>query len=258
VTTEERLANRHFLVVDDESFIRNLVARFLMRSGAGEVVEVPDGRQAMAAIASHDMVFDAVITDVRMQPVDGIELLRAIRTGAGGLKRNTAVLMLTAHAEAELVAEALALDVDAFVLKPVEREVLIERVLRALDRTAPIASIASYAAVTADGRPRPLSAVALAPAPPTKALNVTVEALLDVVAEPELEPEPSPTPAVHMVPLADVRPNSILARDIHLASTSQLLVAAPVIMTRALIDRLLDLRNIHDGHAHVFVFDPPS
>ena len=136
MNTVDCLANRHFLVVDDEGFIRTLVARFLKRSGAAAVVEAADGGQAMAAIASYDMTFDAIISDINMRPVSGIELLRAIRTGAGGLKRNTPVLLLTVHAEAELVAEAMALDADAFVLKPVERKSLIDRVLRVLESMA--------------------------------------------------------------------------------------------------------------------------
>src|SRR5581483_6515261 len=94
----ERLKNRHFLVVDDEAFIRTLVARFLRRSGAAGVVEAADGREAIGAIESCDMAFDAVISDIKMQGMNGLELLSAIRTGAGGLKRNTPVLMLTAHA----------------------------------------------------------------------------------------------------------------------------------------------------------------
>jgi CheY-like chemotaxis protein len=133
-----RLENRHFLVVDDEEFVRALVARFLKRSGAAGVVEAADGREAIAAIASYEMVFDAIISDVKMRPMNGIELLRAIRTGAEGLKRNTPIVMLTAHAEAELVEQALALDADAFVVKPVKREALLERVLRVLQRAVPL------------------------------------------------------------------------------------------------------------------------
>jgi CheY-like chemotaxis protein len=254
MNTHERLDNRHFLVVDDEPFIRTLVGRFLTRAGAAQVVEAADGREAIALIGSHDMVFDAVITDVRMQPIDGIELLRAIRTGAGGLKRNTPVLMLTAHAEADLVSEALALDADAFVLKPVDREALIERVLRALQRTVTIQGVSAYALVGKDGAPRPISSMALAPAPPTKPLTITVGAPVDDAPE----PPHNPTPRVEMVPLDRVKTNSILARDIHLANTERLLIAAPVILTRTLLDRLMDLRKVHDSFPHVFVFEPAS
>jgi CheY-like chemotaxis protein len=265
VSSADRLANRHFLVVDDEGFVRTLVARYLKRSGAAGVVEAADGRQAIAAIANYDMLFDVVISDINMRPVNGLELLRAIRTGAGGLKRNMLVLMLTVHAEAALVAEALALDADGFIVKPVERGELIDRVLRVLERTVPIAPAACYAAigdggvvqtVPPAGEPAPL-----APAPPTKPLPIAAH-----------EPFPAPLhignaadrkkalmPREPMMPVAGAirvslghaKVNSILAADIYLGDTRMLLVAAPAILTKALLDRLKDLHDIADSHLYV-------
>ena len=260
------LANRHFLVVDDEGFVRTLVARYLRRSGAAGVVEAADGRQAIAAIAAYDMLFDVVISDINMRPVNGLELLRAIRTGAGGLKRNMAVLMLTVHSEAELVAEALALDADAFVVKPVERGELIERVLRVLERTIPIAPAACYAAIGDGGAvatepPVALAQVTLGPAPPSKPLPI-------VAVEPFPAPlrvgnaadrkkalmprEPmAPVAGAIRVSLGHAKVNSILAADIYLGDSKMLLVAAPAILTKALLDRLKDLHDIADSHLYV-------
>jgi CheY-like chemotaxis protein len=262
----DRLANRHFLVVDDEGFVRTLVARYLKRSGAAGVVEAADGRQAIAAIANYDMLFDVIITDINMRPVNGLELLRAIRTGAGGLKRNALVLMLTAHAEAELVAEALALDADGFVVKPVERGALIDRVVRVLERTVPISPAACYAAIGAGGvvhavAPPVIEPPALAPAPPTKPLPIVAK---DAFPSPlhignaadrkrALTPrEPAqPVAGAIRVSLGEAKVNSILAADIYLGDTKMLLVAAPVILTKALLDRLKDLHDIADSHLYV-------
>ena len=82
--TMDRLTNRYFLVVDDEDFVRTLVARFLKQSGAAGVIEVANGQQAISAINSYDMTFDAVVTDINMRPMNGLELLSAIRTGRAG------------------------------------------------------------------------------------------------------------------------------------------------------------------------------
>src|ERR1700761_355305 len=105
---EGRLTNRYFLVVDDEDFVRKLVARYLKAAGAAGVIEATNGEEAIGVIDAYDVAFDAVITDVEMAPVDGIELLRTIRTGTHGLKRNLPVLVLTAHADGENAAQALA------------------------------------------------------------------------------------------------------------------------------------------------------
>jgi CheY-like chemotaxis protein len=263
MNTTDCLANRRFLVVDDESFIRTLIARYLKRSGAAEVVEAADGGQAIAVIASHDMTFDAVISDVNMHPVNGIELLRAIRTGSRGLKRNTPVLMLTVHAEAELVADALALDADAFVLKPVEREALIERVLRALKHTVPIGPGATYAAVGSAGAAavRERVPVTIGPAPTFKRLEVSEAALATTVHGGRMPSSRAlltaePVAVAHKIALADVQANSILAKDIYVANTSTLLLAAPSILTQAVLDRLTDLHHIHDSYSHVVVIEP--
>jgi CheY-like chemotaxis protein len=267
-----RLSNRHFLVVDDEEFVRALVARFLKRSGAAGVVEAADGREAIAAIGSYDMVFDAIISDVRMRPMDGIELLRAIRTGAGGLKRNFPVVMLTAHAEAELVEQALALDADAFVVKPVKREALLERVLRVLQRAVPIQPAANYAAIgKALEAGLPSSAVppgaerepmSIGPAPPTKDLYISIEAFvtpsLDGLATGGLvgAAARSGAAAPQKVALSRVKANSILAQNIYLVDSPRLLLAAPTILTSAMLDRLKDLRAVHDCYSHVYVIEP--
>jgi CheY-like chemotaxis protein len=252
----DRLANRHFLVVDDEEFVRSLVARFLMRSGAANVVEAADGREAIAAIGSYEMVFDAIISDVKMRPMDGIELLRSIRTGAGGLKRNTPVVMLTAHAEAELVDQALALDANAFVVKPVKREALINRVLRVLLHVVPIQSVTQYAAVATNESGAALPA--LAPAPPTKDLYVSIAGLAAASSDAQAAEglAESAVAAPQRIAIGKVKPNSILAQNIYLVDSPRLLLAAPAILTTALLDRLKDLRQVHDCYSHVFVIEP--
>jgi two-component system chemotaxis response regulator CheY len=146
-------ANRHLLVLGDEAFIRTVVSRFLRRSGAASVAEAADGGSAIRAMADYALTFAAVISDINVQPVNEIELLRAIRTGQDGVKRSTPVLMLTVHSEVELVAEAVALDADAFVLKPIHRDDLIERVCRVLEQPVPVKPAEHYATVAQNFAP---------------------------------------------------------------------------------------------------------
>jgi CheY-like chemotaxis protein len=264
MNTADCLANRHFLVVDDEEFIRTLVARFLTRSGAAKVVEAADGAAAMAAMASYDMTFDAVISDINMRPVNGIDLLRAIRTGAGGLKRNTPVLLLTVHGEAELVAEAMALDVDAFVLKPVERKSLIDRLLRVFESTVTIGSVGHYASVYGESKVHATLRAPIGAAPPSKPLIIS-EAALAPAPAPRIRRSPAretearePVAVAHRVALGNVKVNSVLAQDICVSNTTTLLLGAPTILTQVMLDRLADLQQIHDTYSHVVVIEPHS
>jgi CheY-like chemotaxis protein len=236
VSISNCLVNRHFLVVDDEEFVRTLVSRFLKRSGAAGVIEASDGIEAIAAIGSYDMLFDVIVSDINMRPMNGLELLSAIRTGAGGLKRNTPVLMLTAHAEADFVADALALDADAFVVKPIARETLIDRVVRVLERTVPIGPAARYAAVGKGPKGEGVS--------PAPALLSGVVPSGDMIAT-----------AQH-VALENVKVNSILAQDIRFGEAENLLLASPVILTQALLERLNDLQQLHNTYSHLWVVEP--
>ena len=231
------LMNRHFLVVDDEEFVRTLIARFLKQSGAAGVVEVADGNAAIAAITSYDMVFDVVISDIAMRPMNGLELLSAIRTGSGGLKRNMPVLMLTAHADSDFVAKALALDADAFVVKPIGREMLIDRIGRVLERTVPIQAATCYAAV---GTAADDGEISTRPAPAALVPEIPGGAIV----------------SAQNVVLEKVKANSILAQDIRFGERQRLLLAAPVILTQALLERLKDLRQVHDSYSHLWVVEP--
>jgi DNA-binding NarL/FixJ family response regulator len=230
VGNDESLENRYFLVVDDEPFVRNLVARFLRQSGAAGVVEAASGSEALAAIASYEMTFSAVISDIDMPATNGLQLLQAIRTGAGGLRRNTAFVLLTAHADGNLVSRALQLDADAFVLKPVGRDEITERVLRVVERRVAIRPSEEYAALDV---PSDLSAIADEPAVLPAALPAGAKTLR----------------------LGLVAANSILAVDLA-GADGQRLLGARTVLTRSLLARLDDLRRIHPTVRELSVFEP--
>jgi hypothetical protein len=67
-----------------------------------------------------------------------------------------------------------------------------------------------------------------------------------------------PVAVAHRVALESVKPNSILAQDICVSDTSTLLLGAPMILTRVVLDRLADLQQIHDSYSYVVVIEPHS
>jgi CheY-like chemotaxis protein len=72
---------RRILVVDDDPDIRQLARRILMRAGY-EVGAAENGLHAMALLAGG--AYDAVVTDMVMPDMDGIELLKAMRAAGCG------------------------------------------------------------------------------------------------------------------------------------------------------------------------------
>lgn len=67
---------------------------------------------------------DVCVLDINMPGMDGLEVLRRIKTGQPGLK----VVMLSALAQESNVRLALQLGADAFVVKPFQAECLAERI----------------------------------------------------------------------------------------------------------------------------------
>lgn len=106
------------LVVEDELFSREVVARALNTLNFGSVAKAGDGVQAIKQMQSAVQPFDAVITDYRMPEMNGLELLRRIRSGITGAPRDTIVGILTGGAEEEVVRGAFHLDADFFIAKP--------------------------------------------------------------------------------------------------------------------------------------------
>lgn len=118
-------ALRRVLVVDDEESIRNSIGKFLKARGY-DVAVAGSGPEALDILARER--FDALLCDVRMPEMSGVEVVpRAIE-----LRPDLAVLMLTAVNDAPTATEALAHGAMDYLMKPVELDDLSEAVDRAL------------------------------------------------------------------------------------------------------------------------------
>jgi len=115
------------LVVDDEGAVRDALARAL--SGAGHEVELAaDGAEALARLAGGPPV-DAVVLDILMPGIDGLEVCRRLRAGGDRVP----VLMLTARDAVGDRVAGLDAGADDYLVKPFALEELLAR-LRALLR----------------------------------------------------------------------------------------------------------------------------
>ncbi|HEY1720216.1 MAG TPA: response regulator [Magnetospirillaceae bacterium] len=115
-----------FLVVEDDEHMRNLIVKVLTEIGVLGIAEADDGSGALAVM--RDFQPDIVISDWKMEPVDGIEFVRRLRAGESGINRFTAVIMLTVHTERMRIVEARDAGVNEFVAKPVSVRTLYARI----------------------------------------------------------------------------------------------------------------------------------
>jgi two-component system KDP operon response regulator KdpE len=120
------------LVVDDEAAIRRALKPPLAELGF-QVAEAARGEEALQMLRAG--VYDAVLLDVNMPGISGIETLRRIRTFASRLP----ILMLTVRDQEEEKVEALDLGADDYITKPFSTRELIARIRAAVRRVkAPI------------------------------------------------------------------------------------------------------------------------
>lgn len=116
------LKNIRVLVLDDEEAVRNLVETMLTRNGC-LVDTANDGRAGLRILLHRD--FDVVVTDLRMQDVDGSAFLEQARSIWPWL----GVIVLTGHADAASTEHARRFGVTRILHKPVEMPELLRTVM---------------------------------------------------------------------------------------------------------------------------------
>lgn len=117
------------LVVDDEPTVREVVVGYLRRDGH-DVMEAADGTTALELL--ENQAFDLVVLDMMLPGVNGLDILRRIRSMG-----DMPVIMLTARAEESDRVAGLELGADDYVVKPFSPRELAARVNGVLRRAAP-------------------------------------------------------------------------------------------------------------------------
>ena len=114
------------VIVDDEPRIRDGLSTLIEWGELGFIVvdKAANGIEAMNKYKSLEP--DLIIADIRMPEMNGLELVRAIRSAGGTMH----VLILSGYADFEYAKQAMTLRIDGYLLKPVDEE----RLARALDR----------------------------------------------------------------------------------------------------------------------------
>jgi two-component system chemotaxis response regulator CheY len=111
------------LVVDDFSTMRRIIKNILKQLGYENVEEAENGADAYEMLEAEK--FEFIITDWNMPIMDGLGLLKKIRTNPE--TKALPVLMVTAEAEKEKVVSAIQAGVNNYIVKPFTAEVLKEK-----------------------------------------------------------------------------------------------------------------------------------
>ena len=113
------------LIVDDDPSIRNMLTIVLKKSGYG-VVSTDSGKSTLDRLKKE--TFELIISDIKMADINGIELLKKIKS----INPEIPVIMITAFASANDAVEAMKLGAEDYVTKPFnldELKIIIERAI---------------------------------------------------------------------------------------------------------------------------------
>ncbi len=118
------------LLVDDEAFVLNGLKRVLptLRSDIGCIDTAQDGHEALALMEEHPA--DIVFTDIKMPHMNGIEMIRML------VQRNCQckIVILSGYDDFNYAQEAIANNIGAYLLKPIEPQKLKETLDRIIGR----------------------------------------------------------------------------------------------------------------------------
>lgn len=116
---------KRILAVDDSKTMRDMVT-FTLKKAGFDVAEAEDGKAALDVLAGGK--FDLIITDLNMPNMDGISLIKSVRSGA--THRGVPILILTTESDGAKKADGKAAGATGWLVKPFSPEKMIELIQR--------------------------------------------------------------------------------------------------------------------------------
>lgn len=127
------------LVVEDSPSMRSMLTNIIETEGVEtglEIVEASSGFEALKMLPHHR--FDAVVTDINMPDINGLELVSFLKNHP--IYRAIPVMVVSTESTAEDRRRAAALGAEEYLVKPFQPEDLVAKLRKLLDRSGESAS----------------------------------------------------------------------------------------------------------------------
>jgi DNA-binding NtrC family response regulator len=126
----EKVGRVKLLLVDDEEAYVSILAKRLAKRNF-EVTTALSGTQGIQALRKEE--FDVAVLDLKMQDMDGIEVLKIFKK----MLPQMAVIMLTGHGSEQAAREGIQFGASDYLTKPCELEDLVDKILQAATKADP-------------------------------------------------------------------------------------------------------------------------
>jgi len=137
-----RFEQLNILLVDDNPHMRIMLSEILRAVGIRNVLEAGDGAQGLQMLREH--AIDIVMTDLAMQPLDGIDFVRLLRRSPDSPNQMCPVIMITGHSTHKRVNEARDAGVNEFLAKPITAKGVLSRISQIVDHARPYVRAGEY------------------------------------------------------------------------------------------------------------------
>ncbi len=139
---EYNIERLNFLVVDDNKHMTMMVKSLIHALGSRNVREANDAAEAFSELKHFEA--DIIITDFNMQPLDGLDFVRLVRTGSDSLNPYIPIIMLSGHTEMNRILEARDAGVTEYLAKPISATSLYSRIRKIIMEPRPFVKAGHY------------------------------------------------------------------------------------------------------------------
>lgn len=257
-------SKRRFLIVDDEPFMLGVLERMLRGFKAGTILKAQDGAVALRLVKDNLSQVDCIISDFNMKPINGLQLLHAVRTGVNPrIPRDQVFIMLTGHGETEVVKSAIMLEVNGYLVKPVASDKMAQTLERVFKKSIDLKGADYYksvntgaAAVHNDAAAKTPNACVIMPRQDAVKSQVrekierfrTEHATRDGEQEVKIKNR-------RKCDLGELKEDMLLAEDIE-AEEGVVLLRKGARLTARMVDRLREFAVETGSRDHVWIGDP--
>ncbi|MBI1986710.1 MAG: response regulator [Rhodospirillales bacterium] len=136
------LGNVSILIIDDYAPMRKILLSLFRELGINRLSQATGGREALKLIKTVEP--DVIILDAIMEPMDGLEFTRKVRSGEAGIDPFVPIIMVSGQTELRHIMKARDAGVTEFLAKPISARAMYSRICSVISNPRPFIRTATF------------------------------------------------------------------------------------------------------------------